>query len=92
MRCANCGNTDSATLWYKDETIYCSKCGQLTTADAKLVVAEEKPTAKGKSDDAGWATVMKMLDATDAKPQEKNKSDDDDMAAIIRMIDKMLED
>ena len=28
--CANCGNTDKATLWDENDTFYCSKCTHRT--------------------------------------------------------------
>lgn len=33
LKCANCGNTDSNSLWDEEETIYCSKCCHRTRKD-----------------------------------------------------------
>lgn len=33
LKCANCGNTDSNTLWDEGDTIYCSKCCHRTRKD-----------------------------------------------------------
>lgn len=33
MKCANCGNTDSKTLWNEGDTIFCSKCSHRTRTD-----------------------------------------------------------
>lgn len=31
--CANCGNTDSATLWDEEDTFYCSNCFHRTSRE-----------------------------------------------------------
>ena len=33
MKCANCGNTDTSTLWDEGDTIYCSKCWHRTSVN-----------------------------------------------------------
>ena len=33
MKCANCGNTNSSTLWDEGDTIYCSECHHRTSVD-----------------------------------------------------------
>lgn len=33
LKCANCGNTNSATLWDEGVTIYCSECCHRTRKD-----------------------------------------------------------
>lgn len=33
LKCANCRNTDSRTLWDEGDTIYCSKCCHRTRKD-----------------------------------------------------------
>ena len=33
LKCANCGNTDSSTLWDEGDTIYCSRCAHITRKD-----------------------------------------------------------
>lgn len=30
MKCANCGNDDSNTLWDEGDVFYCSRCSQRT--------------------------------------------------------------
>ena len=33
MKCANCGNTNSSTLWDEGDTIYCSECHHRTSVE-----------------------------------------------------------
>jgi len=35
MKCANCENEDTRTLWNEDDTIYCSKCCHRTSVDTE---------------------------------------------------------
>lgn len=43
MKCANCGNTHSHTLWDEGDTIYCSECHHRTSVETGTVDDVECP-------------------------------------------------
>lgn len=79
MKCANCGNEDTNTLWDEGDTFYCSLCHHRTRTDSGVDDVVECPYCHRMRDRK--AMYCKYCNDTSWKPSTKKE---------FREIDELL--